>query len=222
MTIKVGKYLLSVRLVYISILLLVMLDGCKRNSKYIVSIDVYSLNWFMTTRANLDADRVINWPDNDELKTYKIKDKTTLDFISKELLHLTPLSGYNDIDTRMVCILHYSDSTTEKLQFAGTQLAMYKGIVFENDSVLIKHIEDVFNNDSTKVFFSINRRPSDDANQFLYQIEIVSGAKRITTKEDLIKELKNKTPGKNGIISVEQLSPSMWNVKTDIPLKPSK
>jgi len=179
----------------------------------VVSIDVYSLNWMMTTRANLTADDVLSWQGT-ELNMCRISDRSTLKFISNKLQKLIPIEGYNEVDVRMVCILHYSDSSTERLLFsAGTQLAQYSGVVYDRDSSLVQVIEkDCIKN--SKMIFKMTRIQSTDSNQFEYLVEISKGEELLITETDFIKELKNKSLEIGEIVAVKKLSSSAWNVKT--------
>jgi hypothetical protein len=216
--IRATMYLSTVRLAHISIFFILFgLISCNRNSKSIISADIYSLNWSMTTTRDLDAEDVLNWS-GDELRKFTIEDKVVLEFIAKRLDLLKPLPEYeNSIDTRLVCVLNYSDGTKDQLQFGGTKLVYYNGVVYDKDSLLSQKIEDVYTKDRTRVSFVIRRTISDKENEYAYQVEITQGDHLIATREDLINQLKNTEPGRAGITDVQKVSSTIWTVKTKGP-----
>ena len=137
---KAQKNWLSVQLVRSSIMLLLLFVACNdRNKNDLAQIEVYSIKWEILTRRDLNANDVINW--SGSKKNFKISDKNDLILISKRLGTLKLLPKYRDIDTRMVCILHYLNNEKDTLQLGGTQIVKYKNKIFDKDSILVELIE---------------------------------------------------------------------------------
>ena len=125
----------------ILVLLLPFLATCNVISQQdLVSTEVYAIDWYVFTRRDLNAMDLINL-NHEPKKHFKIKDKSDLSMISERLNGLKPLPDFRDVDTRMVCILHYSNGDIDTLQFGSTKILKYKEIIFDKDSVLVSTIE---------------------------------------------------------------------------------
>ena len=132
---------LNAQHVRIRILVLPFLATCNVISQQdLVSTEVYAIDWYVFTRRDLNAMDLINWS-NEPKKHYSIKDKSDLSMISERLNGLKPLPDFRDVDTRMVCILHYSSGDIDTLQFGSTKILKYKDVIFDKDSVLLSTIE---------------------------------------------------------------------------------
>lgn len=208
---KEKKLLSHVRVVILNITIILLFVGCKNQG--IESIDVYSLDWFMTTQGNLASKQVKDWR-GDELHRYKVTEQGLLSSIQDRIKNLQPFSDIDHIDVRMVCILHYRDGKNEELKMAGgTQLIEYRGKIFKKDSILMGLIEEQLRISHIPIV-RIERVLNVDDNHFTYRIIITHGVADIKTKEDLIKALNGTVPEKNGIINAKQISPTEWEIDT--------